>query len=113
MSVNMDKTCVFWAIFGEGIVTLIPRVMPFVWSEKIQKFKLLFCWLEFIPVTMMLSLILFELSTKYQQDSTDFGYVPALSLMAVLTAVLTNSLFATVIIPVIFSIILNYYFGVI
>lgn len=87
----------FWMLLGSSVVTLIPRILPFVVLSKIQLPTWGMRWLGYIPVAVMAALLgqsLLVADGRFapQQDGL-WAAVPAF-----LVAFFTRSLLATVLV---------------
>ncbi|KOP68716.1 branched-chain amino acid ABC transporter [Bacillus sp. FJAT-18019] len=88
-------------IIGCAVVTLIPRVLPLMIFSKLRIPDLMIRWLDHVPVAVMGALLAQELLVS---DGRVNPGAHTLELMAAvpafLTAFLTKSLFATVIVGI-------------
>ncbi|GAB2551305.1 AzlD domain-containing protein [Gracilibacillus alcaliphilus] len=98
MSVNLS---IFLIIAGCAIVTLIPRILPFIMVRSIDLPEVVTKWLSFIPICIFTALIIDSLIVEG-------GSVPAIDwrvLLAIMPTLLialwTKSLSITVIIGII------------
>jgi branched-subunit amino acid transport protein len=48
---------VFWVIVGSAVVTLIPRVLPFLFMRRVRMPVFVQKWLSYIPVCLFSALI--------------------------------------------------------
>src|SRR5699024_6586039 len=54
----------FWVIFGSALVTLIPRIIPFVYVKRVQLPAAVLKWLSYIPVCIMTALVVENILLK-------------------------------------------------
>ncbi|MCY8914949.1 AzlD domain-containing protein [Bacillus atrophaeus] len=91
----------FWLILGCAIVTVIPRIVPFIFVRSVQLPEVVLKWLSYIPICILTALvaenILIETENAVALDWT----VLLAMLPTLLIALWTKSLSATVIIGVI------------
>ncbi|TVX93219.1 AzlD domain-containing protein [Paenibacillus agilis] len=99
MSVNIT---VFWIIIGCALVTLIPRILPFIIVRNIQLPPVAIKWLSFIPVCIFTALVADSLINKEADSliSMDWNVILAL-IPTILTALYTKSMAITVIVGVV------------
>ena len=82
-------------IAGCGLVTLVPRVFPLLFLRKQSFPKWYQEWLSFLPVTIMAGLVAEQLIPRHGDWRAAAPNIVA-SLACLLCAVLSRSLFATV-----------------
>ncbi|PNU22289.1 branched-chain amino acid transporter AzlD [Bacillus stratosphericus] len=98
----MISSFMLWLIVGCMIVTVIPRVVPFIFVRSIQLPEVVLKWLTFIPICIFTALIAEHL---FIHTSTGTGVTIHWMYLAVLTptvliAVWTKSLSLTVLVGV-------------
>ena len=86
---------VFLIILGGGLLTLIPRIFPLVFLRKFTLPGWYQQWLSFLPVTIMAGLVTQELIPRHGDWQAAWPNIAA-SVLCVVCAVLSRSLFATV-----------------
>ena len=59
----IDQT-ILWIIIGSSLVTVIPRVLPFVLTKRLSIPENVRKWLSFVPICIFTSLIVQELIDK-------------------------------------------------
>ncbi|MEK3889513.1 AzlD domain-containing protein [Bacillus sp. FSL K6-3431] len=97
MNVSMSMV---WLVLGCTIVTLIPRIIPFVFVKKVQLPDAVLKWLSFIPVCILTALVVENILLKTEQSlSIDWPVVIAL-IPTLIVALWTKSLSLTVIVGV-------------
>lgn len=99
MSVNQS---IFFVILGCTIVTVVPRILPFLVVRNLQLPAPVLKWLSFIPICILTALVVENVIIKTSHSIeinwlTLFAIVPTL-----LLALRTKSLAVTVIFGVIF-----------
>lgn len=82
-------------IVGCGVVTLLPRIFPLVFLRKFAFPQWYQQWLSFLPVTIMAGLVAQQLIPENGNWGQAWPNIAA-SACCVLCAVLSRSLFATV-----------------
>ncbi|WP_125982151.1 AzlD domain-containing protein [Loigolactobacillus iwatensis] len=93
---------IFWTIIGCGIVTVLSRTFPFLLVKNFALPKWLIHFLSFVPIAIMTALFVENLLIPHQ------GRLPGIdlenllaSLPAILTAIITKSLLAIVVVGII------------
>lgn len=90
------------AILGSALVTLIPRVLPFLLVRKMELPEFLLRYLSYVPLAILTALFIQSLLQKEAGQFPSVKLLPFLaSLPTILTAILTKSLIAIVIVGVI------------
>ncbi|MGW9100426.1 AzlD domain-containing protein [Priestia megaterium] len=94
MSINIST---FLIILGCTIVTLIPRVLPFIFVRNVSLPEPVLKWLSFIPVCILTALVVENLYTVKNYHLTINWKVLIVLVPTILIAVRTKSLSLTVI----------------
>ncbi|MBC1520849.1 AzlD domain-containing protein [Listeria aquatica] len=90
------------AILGSALVTLIPRVLPFLLVRKVELPEFLLRYLSYVPLAILTALFVQSLLQKEAGQFPSVKLLPFLaSLPTILTAILTKSLIAIVIVGII------------
>ncbi|WP_353853717.1 AzlD domain-containing protein [Bacillus sp. Bos-x628] len=89
-----------WLIFGCMIVTVIPRVVPFLFVKNIQLPDVVLKWLSFIPICIFTALIAEHLFVQTTKGISVHWMYLAVLMPTVLVALWTKSLSITVLIGV-------------
>src|SRR5690625_5030045 len=55
---------IFWVVFGSAMVTLIPRIIPFIYVKRIQLPRVVLKWLSYIPLCIMTALVVENILIK-------------------------------------------------
>lgn len=88
-------------ILGCALVTLIPRILPFLLVRKMKLPEFLLRYLSYVPLAILTALFVQSLLQKEAGQFPSIKLLPFLaSLPTILTAILTKSLIAIVIIGV-------------
>lgn len=98
MTISMNM---IWLILGCMIVTLLPRIIPFIFVRSVRMPEVVLKWLSYIPVCILTALV--TESMLLDTDSMlrfDWHVVIAL-IPSIITAIWTKSLSLTVIIGVV------------
>ncbi|MBD7968391.1 AzlD domain-containing protein [Paenibacillus gallinarum] len=94
------STNMIWLILGCMLVTLLPRIIPFIFVRSVQMPEVVLKWLSYIPVCILTALV----TESMLQDTGSLlrfdWYVVIALIPSVITAVWTKSLSLTVIIGV-------------
>ena len=99
-----------WVLIGASIVTLIPRVLPFIVLSRIRLPDWGLRWLNHVPIAVMSALIAQELLvTDGSFSPSPEGLIAALPAFAV--AYKTRSLLATVVAGVVSMMLARYLMG--
>ncbi|WP_454191515.1 AzlD domain-containing protein [Paenibacillus sp. Marseille-Q7038] len=89
-----------WLIIGCMLVTLLPRIIPFIFVRSVQMPEVVLKWLSYIPVCILTALV----TESMLQDTGSllrFDWLVVIALIpSVITAIWTKSLSLTVIIGV-------------
>ena len=98
-----------WLILGCMIVTLLPRIIPFIFVRSVQMPEVVLKWLSYIPVCILTALV-----TESMLQDTDsllsFDWYVVIALIPTLiTAIWTKSLSLTVIIGVVCMALLRFF----
>ncbi|HEY4600486.1 MAG TPA: AzlD domain-containing protein [Cerasibacillus sp.] len=101
----------FWIIIGSGLVTWLPRIIPFLFVKNIQLPKVILKWLTFVPVCILSALVFTNLFEQGDSRAVTFNlpYVFAF-IPTVLIAVWTKSLFLTVALGVVSMAVIRFIF---
>lgn len=90
----------FWLILGCAIVTLIPRILPFILVKNMQLPDVVLKWLSYIPICILTALVVENILIKTDNSlNIDWPIVIAL-IPTLIIALWTKSLSLTVIIGV-------------
>ncbi|MEK3735280.1 MULTISPECIES: AzlD domain-containing protein [Paenibacillus] len=99
---------IFLLIVGSAIVTLIPRVLPLMVLNRLRIPEALLRWLDHVPVAVMAALLAQELLLADGKVDPGRNLLEiAAAVPAFLTAFITKSLFATVIVGIITIVVLR------
>ncbi|WP_424163029.1 AzlD domain-containing protein [Bacillus amyloliquefaciens] len=91
------STQMIWIILGCMIVTLVPRIVPFIFVRNIQMPELALKWLSFIPLCILTALVTESMLVKTNSALT-FDWKSMIVLIpTLLCAMWTKSLSITVI----------------
>jgi branched-subunit amino acid transport protein len=90
-------------ITGCGIVTFLPRVLPLIFTKQASFPEWYKIWLSFIPITIMTALVTQELILS--KNTHDI----AASVVCLACAILSRSLFVTVLLGIIVVSFLNHF----
>lgn len=97
MTISMNM---IWLILGCMIVTLLPRIIPFIFVRSVRMPEVVLKWLSYIPVCILTALVtesmLLETGSLLRFD----WYVVIALIPSIITAIWTKSLSLTVIIGV-------------
>ncbi|WP_160031755.1 AzlD domain-containing protein [Paenibacillus sp. An7] len=97
MTISMNM---IWLIVGCMIVTLLPRIIPFIFVRSVQMPEVVLKWLSYIPVCILTALV----TESMLQDTGSLlrfnWHVVIVLIPSVITAIWTKSLSLTVIIGV-------------
>ncbi|MFS0657121.1 AzlD domain-containing protein [Bacillus sp. 179-C3.3 HS] len=96
----MTSSFMIWLILGCMIVTVIPRVLPFLFVRSIELPEVVLKWLSFIPICIFTALIAEHLFIHTTTGVTIHWMYLAVLAPTVLIAILTKSLSLTVLIGV-------------
>ncbi|KEP25152.1 AzlD domain-containing protein [Bacillus zhangzhouensis] len=96
----MISSFMIWLILGCMIVTIIPRVVPFLFVRSIQLPEVVLKWLSFIPICIFTALIAEHLFIHTITGVTVHWMYLAVLVPTVLIAIWTKSLSLTVLIGV-------------
>ncbi|KYG29396.1 AzlD domain-containing protein [Alkalihalobacillus trypoxylicola] len=91
---------ILWLIIGCALVTLIPRIIPFLFVKKLTLPDVVLKWLSFIPVCILTALVI---QSVLSVDETGFVFdqtVLIVLIPTILIAIFTKSLSITVIVGV-------------
>ncbi|WP_406621416.1 AzlD domain-containing protein [Bacillus atrophaeus] len=91
----------FWLILGCAIVTVIPRIVPFIFVRSVQLPEVVLKWLSYIPICILTALVAENMLTETENAVALDWTVLLAMLPTLLIALWTKSLSATVIIGVI------------
>ncbi|MBJ7898130.1 AzlD domain-containing protein [Bacillus atrophaeus] len=90
-----------WLILGCAIVTVIPRIVPFIFVRSVQLPEVVLKWLSYIPICILTALVAENMLIE-TQNAVKLDWTVLLAMLpTLLTALWTKSLSATVIIGVI------------
>ncbi|MBT2574072.1 AzlD domain-containing protein [Bacillus sp. ISL-51] len=94
MSISMQM---IWIILGCMIVTIVPRILPFIFVRNIQMPELALKWLSFIPLCILTALVTEGMIVK-TNHALGFDWKSIIVLIpTLLCAMWTKSLSVTVI----------------
>lgn len=93
---NVDLS-LLWLIIACALVTVIPRILPFVIVRNAQLPKPMQKWLAFIPVCLMTALVVQGAIQPAEAGLSIDGLYLLILLPTLITALWTKSLFLTVI----------------
>ncbi len=85
------------AIFISALVTALMRTVPILLLSRFRLAQGLQQWLSFIPAAMMAAIVCAELLGKPVMTSGGFSISLLAAVVAILTGIITRSLFATII----------------
>lgn len=105
----MTTSTMILLIIGSGLVTWIPRIIPFIFVRSVKLPDIVLKWLSFIPVCILSALVIENLlNTEGTIVSIEWpvftAFVPTL-----LVALWTKSLSITVVVGVISMAIVRYF----
>ncbi|MED4861824.1 AzlD domain-containing protein [Bacillus atrophaeus] len=90
-----------WLILGCAIVTVIPRIVPFIFVRSVQLPEVVLKWLSYIPICILTALVTENMLIE-TENAVELDWTVLLAMLpTLLTALWTKSLSATVIIGVI------------
>ncbi|ADP31051.1 AzlD domain-containing protein [Bacillus atrophaeus] len=90
-----------WLILGCAIVTVIPRIVPFIFVRSVQLPEVVLKWLSYIPICILTALVAENMLIE-TENAVELDWTVLLAMLpTLLTALWTKSLSATVIIGVI------------
>ncbi|MCY8976372.1 AzlD domain-containing protein [Bacillus atrophaeus] len=90
-----------WLILGCAIVTVIPRIVPFIFVRSVQLPEVVLKWLSYIPICILTALVVENMLIE-TENAVELDWTVLLAMLpTLLTALWTKSLSATVIIGVI------------
>ena len=109
----MSTTTAFIAIvIGCGIVTWIPRIVPFILVKKIELPKVIMRWLSYIPICILTALIVERIwiidGKGFAAISIDLPFIYAL-IPTIIVAIWSRSLSITVLVGVIAMALVRYF----
>lgn len=91
-------TTFFWILIGCSLVTLLPRILPFILVRQFHLPDVFLRWLAYIPVCILTALVVSELLIDTETFSIQLNSTAILAIIPTLIiAVLTKSLTFTVI----------------
>ncbi|MCY7538758.1 AzlD domain-containing protein [Bacillus sp. FSL W8-0645] len=96
----MISSFMMWLILGCMIVTVIPRVVPFIFVRSIELPEVVLKWLSFIPICIFTALIAEHLFIHNTTGVTIHWMYLAVLVPTVVIAVWTKSLSLTVLVGV-------------
>ncbi|MFL0438671.1 AzlD domain-containing protein [Bacillus pumilus] len=96
----MISSFMMWLILGCMIVTVIPRVVPFIFVRSIELPEVVLKWLSFIPICIFTALIAEHLFIHTTTGVTIHRMYLAVLVPTVVIAVWTKSLSLTVLVGV-------------
>lgn len=97
-------------ILGTAMVTFIPRVLPLMILSRFQLPEWATRWLSFVPISVMAALVGQEILMEGQDISISFHNIELIaSIPALLIAVKTRSLLATVLAGIISLMVLRFF----
>jgi len=96
---NVNLTILF-IIMGCAIVTIIPRITPFILIRNIKLPKIIIKWLSFIPVCIFTALIVDSFIVQEGSIISIDWFVLAAILPTLIVAIWTKSLSLTVIVGI-------------
>ncbi len=91
------STQMIWIILGRMIVTLVPRIVPFIFVRNIQMPELALKWLSFIPLCILTALVTESMIVKTNSALTFDWKAMIVLIPTLLCAMRTKSLSITVI----------------
>ncbi|MCC8302571.1 AzlD domain-containing protein [Bacillus sp. ICE1] len=91
------STQMIWIILGCMIVTLVPRIVPFIFVRNIQMPELALKWLSFIPLCILTALVMESMIVKTNSALTFDWKAMIVLIPTLLCAMRTKSLSITVI----------------
>lgn len=91
----IDQT-ILWIIIGSSLVTVIPRVLPFVLTKKLSIPPKIQKWLSFVPICIFTSLIVQELIEKSDSGISIDWHVFTVLIPTVWVYIKTKSMIVTV-----------------
>ncbi|MDM5297051.1 AzlD domain-containing protein [Bacillus pumilus] len=104
------SSLMIWLILGCMIVTVIPRIVPFLFVRRIQLPEVVLKWLSFIPICIFTALIAEHLFIHTSTGVTVHWMYLAVLVPTVLMAIWTKSLSITVLIGVMLMATARWYF---
>ena len=109
----MSTTAAFIAIvIGCGIVTWIPRIVPFMLVKKIELPRVVMRWLSYIPICILTALIIEHVwiieGKGFSAISIDAPFIYAL-IPTIIVAIWSRSLSITVLVGVIAMAFVRYF----
>ena len=88
----------FWILVGCSLVTLIPRILPFILVRQVELPKPFLKWLTYIPVCILTALVMDELLLESEFGTIEINVTALLaSIPTIVVAFWTKSLSFTVI----------------
>ncbi|XNN69860.1 AzlD domain-containing protein [Bacillus pumilus] len=96
----MISSFMMWLILGCMVVTVIPRVVPFIFVRSIELPEVVLKWLSFIPICIFTALIAKHLFIHTTTGVTIHWMYLAVLVPTVVIAVWTKSLSLTVLVGV-------------
>lgn len=105
----MTTTSMILLVIGAGLVTWIPRVVPFIFVRSVTLPDVVLKWLSFIPVSILSALVIENLlNTEEAVVTLDLPVVAAF-LPTLAVALWTKSLSFTVIVGVVSMAVVRYF----
>lgn len=89
-----------WVILGCALVTIIPRILPFMFVKRIQLPEIILKWLSFIPVCILTALIVENVIIKTDSSLIIDWQIFIALIPTTIIALLTRNLSITVIIGI-------------
>lgn len=96
---NVDLT-VLLVILGCALVTVIPRIAPFILVKNVELPKPVIKWLTFIPVCILTALVVDSVIIQEQSNLMIDWHALAVIIPTILIAVWTKSLSITVLVGI-------------
>lgn len=106
---NTSMTMI-WLFVGCALVTLLPRIIPFIFVRSVRMPDVVLKWLSYIPICILSALVVESMITETNdQLAIDWSTVIAL-VPTLVVAVWTKSLSVTVIVGVVSMAVLRLFF---
>ncbi|MDQ0205716.1 branched-subunit amino acid transport protein [Alkalicoccobacillus murimartini] len=101
----------FWILIGCALVTIIPRILPFIFVRKLELPESFLKWLSYIPICILTALVMDELLMESEHGSIRLDFTAFFAgIPTLFVAIWTKSLSYTVITGVVAMALIRIFF---
>lgn len=99
----------FWLLIGCALVTLIPRILPFILVKRMELPEVFMKWLSYIPVCILTALIVDEMLIHTNSGHIQLNVLALIAAVpTIVVAFISKSLSLTVVVGVVAMAVLRF-----